>query len=85
MTPGSIAVCLSLTFVKGRRSNQRIIGGTCLGDGSPPEVEAFFVKLHIIFALKYNKQKLLLLSTFLGDLDIVSCAHSSRHPKRHHF
>jgi len=28
-----------------------------LGD----EAEAFFVKLHIIFALKYNKQQLLLL------------------------
>jgi len=24
-------------------------------------------------------------STFLGDLGIVSCAHSSRHPKWHHF
>ena len=30
-------------------------------DISPPEAEAFFVKLHIIFALKYNKQQLLLL------------------------
>ena len=28
----------------------------------PPEAEAFFVKLHIIFALKYNKQQLLSLS-----------------------
>ena len=31
------------------------------GSGGPPEAEAFFVKLHIIFALKYNKQQLLLL------------------------
>ena len=31
------------------------------GDGSPPEAEAFFVKLDIIFALKYNKQQLWLL------------------------
>ena len=43
------------------------------GDGSPPEAEAFFVKLHIIFALKYNKQQLLLLldkitSKILGDI-----------------
>ena len=29
------------------------------GGRSPPEAEAFFVKLHIIFALKYNKQQLL--------------------------
>jgi len=28
---------------------------------SPQEAEAFFVKLHTIFALKYNKQQLLLL------------------------
>jgi len=27
----------------------------------PPEAEAFFVQLHIIFALIYNKQQLLLL------------------------
>ena len=35
-----------------------------LGDGSPPPVPQklkLFVKLHIIFALKYNKQQLLLL------------------------
>ena len=32
------------------------------GGRSPPEAEAFFVKLHIIFALKYNKQQLLSLS-----------------------
>ena len=51
----------------------------------PQNLKRFFVKLHIIFALKYNKQQLLLLSTFLGYLDIVSCAHLSRHPKRHHF
>ena len=30
------------------------------GGQSPTEDEAFFVKLHIIFALKYNKQQLLL-------------------------
>jgi len=30
-------------------------------ESGPPESEAFFVKLHIIFALKYNKQQLLLL------------------------
>jgi len=30
---------------------------------SPPEAEAFFVKLHIIFALKYNKQQLLSLES----------------------
>ena len=29
--------------------------------GGVPQTEAFFVKLHIIFALKYNKQQLLLL------------------------
>ena len=51
-------------------------------DGAPVrglgEAEAFFVKLHIIFAFA-----LLLLFTFLGDLDIdlVSCAHSNQHPK----
>ena len=31
------------------------------GRESWDEAEAFFVKLHIIFALKYNKQQLLLL------------------------
>ena len=31
------------------------------GSQSPPEAETFFMKLHIIFALKYNKQQLLLL------------------------
>jgi len=31
------------------------------GGQSPPEAEAFFVTLHIIFALKYNKQQLLML------------------------
>jgi len=31
------------------------------GGRSPPEAEAFLVKLDIIFALKYNKQRLLLL------------------------
>jgi len=38
-------------------------GGALVGESggqSPPEAEAFFVKLHII-ALKYNKQQLLLL------------------------
>ena len=35
----------------GRKSEGRIL----------PEAEPFFVKLHIIFALKYNKQQLLLL------------------------
>ena len=33
------------------------------GGQSPPEAEVFFVKLHIIFALKYNKQQLLLLES----------------------
>jgi len=41
--------------------------GRSLGRGSwgrsPPEAEAFFVKLHIIFALKYNKQQLLSLES----------------------
>jgi len=32
---------------------------------SPPEAEAFFVKLRIIFALKYNKQQLLLLDKIM--------------------
>ena len=32
------------------------------GGQSPPKAEAFFVKLHIIFALKYNNQQLLSLS-----------------------
>ena len=41
---------------------------------SPPEAEAFFVKLHITFELKYNKQQLLLL------LDKINLAY-----KRHHF
>ena len=36
-------------------------GGAPVGDLEPPEAEAFFVKLHIIFALKYDKQQLLLL------------------------
>jgi len=31
--------------------------------GDAPEAEAFFVKLHIIFALKYNKQQLLSLES----------------------
>jgi len=31
------------------------------GGQSPLEAEVFFVKLHLIFALKYNKQQLLLL------------------------
>jgi len=31
--------------------------GREFGGQSPPEAEAFFVKLHIIFALKYNKQQ----------------------------
>jgi len=31
------------------------------GGRSSPEAEVFFVKLHIIFALQYNKQQLLLL------------------------
>jgi len=34
------------------------------GGQSPPEAEVFFVKLHIIFALKYNKQRM------LGDITI---------------
>ena len=48
-----------------------------MGDGSPPaaskggapvgglgdKAEGFFVKLHIIFALKYNKQQLLSLES----------------------
>ena len=50
------------------------------GTEVPQKLKLFFVKLHIILAFKYNKQQLLLLSTFLGDLDIVSCAQSSRHP-----
>jgi len=33
------------------------------GGQSPPETEAFFLKLHIIFALKYNKQQLLSLES----------------------
>jgi len=33
------------------------------GGRSPPEAEAFFVKLHITFALKYNKQQLLSLES----------------------
>jgi len=35
------------------------VGG--LGDDVPQKLKIFFVKLHIIFALKYNKQQLLLL------------------------
>ena len=35
--------------------------GTEYRERSPPGAEAFFVKLHILFALKYNKQQLLLL------------------------
>ena len=68
------AVVLSDTHTQRRRPH-RIIGGHIkedLGSGgrkspsgvqgrSPPEAEAFFVKLHIMFALKYNKQQLLLL------------------------
>jgi len=30
---------------------------------SPPEAEAFFVKLHIIFALQYNREQLLSLES----------------------
>jgi len=33
------------------------------GGRSPSQAEAFFVKLHIIFALKYNKQQLLSLES----------------------
>jgi len=32
-----------------------------LGDEVPQKLKIFLVKLHIIFALKYNKQQLLLL------------------------
>ena len=50
-----------------RRSHRIFFGGDKKEDWgsgrrSPPEAEAFFVKLHIIFALKYNKQQLLSLS-----------------------
>jgi len=39
-----------------------------LGERSSPRAEAFFVKLHIIFALKYNKQQLLLLLDKINDI-----------------
>jgi len=44
----------------GRKPPSRVQGQSP-GRGSGGEAEAFFVKLHIIFALKYNKQQLLLL------------------------
>ena len=47
--------------MQGRRSH-RIIGGDIkkrLGTWETKKLELFFVKLHIIFALKYNKQQLL--------------------------
>jgi len=75
-------------WVSGGRKSPNRVQGRSLGRGpgdKVPQKLKLFVKLHIIFALKYNKQQLLLLSTFLEDLDIVSCAHSSRHSKRHHF
>jgi len=37
---------------------QRGPGAAPLGGRSLPEAEVFFMKLHIIFALKYNKQQL---------------------------
>jgi len=40
------------------RSPGKGSGGRC-----PTEAEAFFVKLHTIFALKYNKQQLLSLES----------------------
>ena len=45
----------SLSGVQGRSP------GRGSGERSPSEADAFFVKLYIIFALKYNKQQLLLL------------------------
>jgi len=47
-------------FQQGTGAEPRYRGS---GGRSPPEAEAFFVKLHIIFALKYNKQQLSLEST----------------------
>jgi len=41
------------------------VGG--LGDEVPQKLE-LFVKLHIIFALKYNKQRLLLLQDKINDI-----------------
>ena len=39
----------SISGVQGRSPGRESVGR------SPPEAEAFFVKLHTIFALKYNK------------------------------
>ena len=58
------------------------VGG--LGNEVPQNLKLFCETTHNI-CIKMNKQQLLLLFTFLGDLDIVSCAHTSRHPERHHF
>ena len=45
----------------GQKSLAGSRGGALVGGLGTPEAAAFFVKLHIIFALKYNKQQLLLL------------------------
>ena len=49
----------------GGRKSPSGVHGRSPGRGSDgrilPEAEPFFVKLHMIFALKYNKQQLLLL------------------------
>jgi len=49
----------------GGRKSPSGVQGRSLGRGSggrsPPEAKDFFVKLHIIFALKYDKEQLLLL------------------------
>ena len=51
---------------RGRKSPAASGGGApveSLGDEVPQKLKVFFVKLHIIFALKYNKQQLLSLES----------------------
>ena len=52
------------------------------GGQSPLEAEVFFVKLHLIFALKYNKY---IVHFPWGSGHSFLCAHLSRHPKQRHF
>jgi len=50
----------------GRKSPSGVQGrspGRGLGDEVPQKLKVFLVKLHIIFALKYNKQQLLSLES----------------------
>jgi len=46
----------------GRKSPSGVRGGAPVGGLVVPQKLKLFVKLHIIFALKYNKQQLLSLS-----------------------